>query len=256
MKLVTAACALAAGMALAQVQSANTVGYQDFTGTGSFNLTVATFVPVGTDGSAMTLGNIIGNAAFKAGSDYINIFAGGDFLMSATYSDPADAAYWEIDPGWYTIEDYNGDAENNLNNTALPYGAGIAFCPVSSGAALKYVGELKQAENTLPAPNSFNLCGNTSPKDITLGDITGNASFKAGSDYVNLFDGGDFLMSVTYSDPADAAYWEIDPGWYTIEDYNGDAENNLNNTSIPAGAGFAFCPVTTGARLVVANPME
>ena len=70
-KLVTAACALVAGMAMAQVQSANIVGYQDFTGLGSFNLTVATFLPIGTDGSTMTLGNIVGNSAFVPGTDYL-----------------------------------------------------------------------------------------------------------------------------------------------------------------------------------------
>ena len=245
-------------MAMAQVQSENIVGFQDFTGTGSFNLTAATFVPVGTDGSAMTLGDIVGNAAFKAGSDYINLYTSqGMFITDATYSNPADAAYWQIDPGWYSRDDYNDEALNNLNNTALPYGAGLAFCPVSSGAGLKYVGEVKQADNTLPAPGSFNLVGNTSPVDITLGDITGNASFKAGSDYINLYTSqGMFITDATYSNPTDAAYWQIDPGWYSRDDYNDEALNNLNNTSLPAGAGFAFCPVTTGARLIVKNPME
>ncbi len=240
------------------VESANIVGYQDFTGTGSFNFTVATFLPVGTDGSTMTLGNIVGNDNFKAGSDYINLFtSSGDFITDATYSNPTDAARWGIDPGWYSIDDYNDEAENNLNNTSIPYGMGIAFCPVSSGAGLKYVGEVKQAANTLPAPGTFNLVGNTSPVDITLGDITGNDSFKAGSDYINLFTNtGDFITDATYSNPTDAARWGIDPGWYSIDDYNDEAENNLNNTSIPAGAGFAFCPVTSGARLIVTNPME
>ena len=119
------------------VDSANIVGFQDFTGTGSFNFTVATFLPIGTDGSTMTLGNITGNASFVPGTDFIDLFTStGDFITDATYSDPADAAYWNIDPGWYSREDYNNDAENNLNSTALPAGAGFAFCKTTSTARL------------------------------------------------------------------------------------------------------------------------
>ena len=115
---------------------------------------------------------------------------------------------------------------------------------------------MKQADNTLPAPGTFNVCGNTSPKDITLGDITGNASFIPGTDYIDLFDSaGDFITDATYSDPADAAYWEIEPGWYSRDDYANDAEHNLNNTSIPAGAGFAFVRGTSTARIIVKNPI-
>ena len=239
------------------VESANIVGYQDFTGEGSFNLTVATFLPVGTDGSTMTLGDIVGNAAFKPGTDYINLYTStGDFIMNATYSNPTDAASWGITPGWYTRADYEGDAVNNLNSTAIPYGSGVAFVRTTSGAALKYVGELKQAENTLPAPGSFNLVGNTSPKDITLGDIVGNAAFKPGTDYINLYTStGDFIKNATYSNPTDAASWGIAPGWYTRADYEGDAVNNLNNTPIPAGSGFAFVKTTSAARLIIANPI-
>ena len=236
------------------VESANVVGYQDFTGSGSYNITVATFLPVGTDGSEMTFGSITGNASFVPGTDYVNIFSGGDFVMAITYSNPADAAYWGIDPGWYEREDYNNDAENNLNNTPMPYGCGFSFARTTQGAGLIYAGEVKEAANTLPAPGSYNICGNTSPKNITLGDITGNASFVPGTDYVNLFNGGDFWMAITYSNPTDAAYWGIDPGWYEREDYNNDAENNLNNTPIPAGYGFSFAKTTSAARLIVADP--
>ena len=123
-------------MAMAQVQSANIVGFQDFTGTGSFNLTVATFLPVGTDGSTMTLGDIVGNAAFVPGTDYVNIYNGANYVMSITYSNPADAAYWGINPGWYEREDYNNDAENNLNSTSVPAGAGLAFVKTTAAARL------------------------------------------------------------------------------------------------------------------------
>lgn len=258
MKKVTTLFALAAiagGSALAVVESKNTVGFQEFTGTGSFNLTVATFLPVGTDGSGMVLSNIVGNASFVPGTDYVNIYDGGTFLMDVTYSDPVDAAGWGIEPGWYGVTDYNNDAENNLNTTPLPYGVGFAFAPVTSGAGLKYVGELKEADNTLPASGTFNLCGNTTPKDITLANVKGNAEFVPGTDYVNLYNGGTFVIDITYSDPADAASWGIDPGWYGVTDYNNDAETNLNSTPIPAGGGFSFARTTAGARLIIENPV-
>ena len=205
----------------------------------------------------MTLGNIIGNANFVPGTDYINIYDNrGMFVIDATYSDPVDAAGWGIDPGWYGVTDYNNDAENNLNATAMPYGAGFAFVRSTPGAAVKYVGELKQEANTLPAPGSFNLCGNTSPKDITLAQVKGNSSFVPGTDYINLYDNrGMFIIDATYSDPVDAAGWGIDPGWYGVTDYNNDAENNLNATSVPAGSGFAFVRSTPAARLVIDSPM-
>ena len=259
-KLVSVAMSLVAGLALAEtaVESANIVGYQDFNGTGSFTLAVPTFLPVGTDGSTMKLGDLMANEDFAAGYDAIKLYNGGTLIKTVTfypYDDPDD---YDIPGGWYEKTDFNeSDEPTLLNDTSLPYGIGFVFDRANSNAAVKFVGEVKESDTTLPSTGSFTLCGNTTPVDYTLADFEGNESFKAGYDAIKLYNGGTLDKTVTfypYDDPDD---YDIPGGWYEKTDFNeSDEPTLLNDTPIPAGRGFAFDRANANARVVVKNPLS
>ncbi len=126
-------------MALADggVQSANIVGYQDFNGTGGFTLAAPSFLPVGTDGSTMTLGDIVANDDFAYGSDAISLYNGGDFVMDVTYYPPTDPEKYGIAGGWYEKDDFNeSDEPTLLNSTPIPAGRGFAFFRRTSTARI------------------------------------------------------------------------------------------------------------------------
>ena len=249
------AAAVAAG-AMA-VESQNIVGTQDFNGTGGFTLAAPGFLPVGTDGSGMTLGDLMANADFVSGSDAISLYNGGNFVKDVTFYPYDDPDGYGIAGGWYEIDDFNdSDDPTLLNDTPVPFGTGFAFSRSTSTAAITFVGEVKDSATTLPSTGGFTLCGNASPVDMTLANFSGNADFVSGSDAISLYNGGNFDKDVTFYPYDDPDGYGIAGGWYEIDDFNdSDDPVLLNSTSIPAGRGFAFSRSTATARIIVANPM-
>ena len=127
------AAAVAAG-AMA-VESQNIVGTQDFNGAGSFTLAAPSFLPVGTDGSSMTLGDLMANGSFVPGDDAIALFNGGTFLKYVTFYPYNDPSSFGISGGWYEIDDFNNSDEPVLlNSTSIPAGRGFAFTRANSAA--------------------------------------------------------------------------------------------------------------------------
>ncbi len=118
-----------AGICLAAdgVESANIVGYQEFGGNSTFNMTAATFVPVGTDGSTMKLGDLQGNDLFDPTSDTVSIFDGGSIVLVATYISSAIASDLGVIPGWYDYNKLNGSEFENVDNTSILAGVGFVF---------------------------------------------------------------------------------------------------------------------------------
>ena len=113
------------------------VGYQDFNGTGGFTLTVPTFIPVGTDGSGLKLGDLKAGEDFVAGADAISLFNGGNLSMQVTfypYDDPDD---FGIPGGWYEKTDFNeSDEPTLLNDTSTAAGQGFAFSRANAAARI------------------------------------------------------------------------------------------------------------------------
>ena len=251
--MIAAAAALWATVGMADVESNNIVGYQDFNGTGGFTLTVPTFINVGTDGSGLKLGDLKAGKDFVAGADAISLYNGGELLMKVTfypYDDPDD---FGIPGGWYELSDFNeSDEPTLLNDMSIPFGTGFAFSRVNAAATITYAGEVKLTATTLPSTGGFTLCGNVAPMDLTLAQIFGNDSFVAGADAISLYKGGELEKKVTfypYDDPDD---FGIPGGWYELNDFNeSDEPTLLNNTPIAAGQGFAFSRVNAAARIIV-----
>ena len=124
-KMITMAAALAAGIALADVQSANVVGYQNngFAGQG-YAMGAATFLAVGTAPADMTLGMLAPNDAFyQRGSKITFVSPGGgnakyysdyfkkEVTKTLVYQKEDDA---EDGEGWYL--DYDVSDEGGLCN--------------------------------------------------------------------------------------------------------------------------------------------
>ena len=111
-KLVTAACALVAGLAMADggVQSANTVGYQEITLYPGMNMVSINFAKVG-DNTGMTLdeifpGNTQGLTAYRndGQADYVMVWDGSTQTYPNTYflyvsrqaNDPEKDYTWRV----------------------------------------------------------------------------------------------------------------------------------------------------------------
>lgn len=242
---------------MADVESANIVGYQDFNGTGGFTLTVPTFIPVGTDGSSLKLGDLKATEGFVPGADAITLFNGGNFDKYVTFYPYDDPDGYGIPGGWYEIDDFNeSDEPTLLNDLPIPYGAGFAFSRANAAASITYCGEVKGSATTLPSTGGFTLCGNVAPMDLTLANFSGNDAFVSGADAITLFNGGNFDKYVTFYPYDDPDGYGIPGGWYEIDDFNeSDEPTLLNSTVIQAGQGFAFSRANSDARIVV-NPSK
>ena len=229
------------------------VGYQNKSLNSGFNYVANTFVPVGTERSEMTLGDITPNSEFISSS--IQFLTPGGATASVT--DPnlgkvkATYIYWtaEDEPvggaGWYFAAD--DDAAYNQNSRVVPFGD--AYCVDRDGgeadAELTYAGEVQTTAVTKSLVSGFNYVGNCCPMNLTLGDITPNEEFISSS--IQFLTSGGATASVT--DPnlgkvkATYIYWtaEDEPvggaGWY----FAADDDAAYNQNSRPIAAGEAFC---------------
>ena len=229
------------------------VGYQNKGLNSGFNYVANTFVPVGTERSEMTLGDIQPNEDFVNSSIQF-LTTGG---ATATVNDPnlgtvkATYVYWTEDDepedgaGWYFLAD--DDAEYNQSSRVIPFGD--AYCVDRAGnesdAGLTFAGEVQTTSVTKDLNSGFNYIGNCSPVNVTLADILPNEDFVNSS--IQFLTTGGATATVVDENlgtvKATYVYWTEDDepedgaGWYFLAD--DDAEYNQNSRAISAGE--AFC---------------
>ncbi|MBR4617171.1 MAG: hypothetical protein IKO55_16310, partial [Kiritimatiellae bacterium] len=222
---------------------------------GNFNLTAITFEPIGSE--TFTLGQIKVNDVFDYGGDYISIWSGGTKLYEATYLGASDAKDFGVDEGWYLRDDFEeGEFEHCKNSEVLAKGKGIVFHRGTSGAALKYSGQVQSSNEVFTGFGNFNITANTTAKTITLGDIKVNSAFDYGGDYISIWNGGTKLYEATYLGASDAADFGVDEGWYLRDDFEeGEFEHCKNSESLPPGKGFVFHRGTAGAAIILPAPL-
>ena len=141
--LVTTISALAvvAGVASAQVQSTNIVGYQDLGGNSGALVSVApTFINVGSAG-AITLADITVNEEGLEGGLMIRFFDSyGDPLDEGDYVYvQGETIYGGYADGWYladTLSTYEFEEESCRNSKPIPAGSGFVLIPYTDGAKL------------------------------------------------------------------------------------------------------------------------
>ena len=210
-------------------------------------------MPVGTDCSEMTLGDIVPNDKFISSS--IQFLTSGGATAKVTVDGLgtvyATYIYWTKDDepvggaGWYLYDD--DTATYNQNSRVIPFGD--AYCVDRDGeepeAALTFAGEVQTTAVTKQLNSKFNYVGNCSPVDLTLGDITPNDKFISSS--IQFLTSGGATAKVTIDGLgtvyATYIYWTKDDepvggaGWYLYDDDT--ATYNQNSRVIAAGE--AFC---------------
>ena len=257
-----------ATVGLCELASANVVGYQnkELKGNSAFNLTVATFKTVGKSANEMTLGDITASSDWITGGDEIKtLLANGAVDKAYTFVGAADAADWHCPLGWYLTVDVNDDTIEDLtpcckNNDPLPLGNGLLVLVASAETTLTYVGEVLSADQpiALKGNSAFNITGNISPVDITLGDITASSDWIAGGDEIKtLLANGAVDKAYTFVGAADAADWHCPVGWYLTADVNDDSIEDLtpcckNDVSVKAGE--AFIVLVASAETTITIP--
>ena len=252
------AVAAMAGAALA-VESKNVVGFQNFGGFGNFNLTAITFEPIGSE--TFTLGQIKVNSAFDNGADYISIWNGGTKLYEASYLSKADAEAEGVEEGWYltsAIEAWEFSAADCKNSEVLAKGKGLVFHRGTSGAAMKYSGQVQAANEVFTGFGNFNITANTTAAPITLGQIKVNSAFDNGADYISIWNGGTKQYEASYLSKADAEAEGVEEGWYltsAIEAWEFSAADCKNSETLPPGKGFVFHRGTSGAGIILPSPL-
>ena len=248
------------------LESANVVGYQNkaLAGGAAFNLTVNTFKAVGKDADKMTLGDIVPSASWMGGSDEIKTLkANGAVDKAYTYMNEQDAKDWGFTPGWYLTSEYNDDSldltDRCKNDELLPLGNGLLVLVGSASTTLTYAGEVLAEDQpiTLKGGAAFNITGNISPVDMTLGDILPSASWMGGSDELKtLKSNGAVDQAYTFMNAQDAKDWGFTPGWYLTSEYNNDSLDLTDRckNSLPVSAGEAFIVLVGSAATTITIP--
>jgi len=234
------------------IVSSSIVGYQNkgFENA-AYNITAATFVPVSGDKNAMTLGDLQPNEDFV--SSAITFMTSGGATPRVDFNGSKVAAryvYWTADDGaedgagWYLEDDE--DATVNQNAVNIPFGTGfLVFRDAGeANANVTFAGAVSTEPTTKSfATSSYNIVGNCSPVDITLGDITVNEDFVSSA--ITFMTSGGATPRVDFNGSKVAAryvYWTADDGaedgagWYLEDDE--DATVNQNSLPIAAGQGF------------------
>ena len=201
-KLMFAAAAIAAGVAVADVTSANVVGYQNIV-TGSdvgrittmtfdkiagVNRTLGEFTPVRVSGTqkfrnnnyTLTFYNASGNQR-KVMEDTEIARLWPDALLDSTISNKAVVVAWNPDEsaagpaGWYLANDYS-NKKYPLKDYVLSDADGFRVTVAKAfaeGVYLTCSGEVCPEIKTIRIPAGQNtLIGNPTPADVTLGSLT------------------------------------------------------------------------------------
>ncbi|MBR4612246.1 MAG: hypothetical protein IKO40_05965, partial [Kiritimatiellae bacterium] len=201
-------------------------------------------------------------SAWDFNSDRIFCYNGALRAFIATYLTKAQAqeiiddsgvAAVAVD-GWYDFDDVGEWGETGTlrcyNDRSIDFGSsGLA---VESTVGIRFVGEVKDgAQNVASA--SYRLVGNCSAADLTLADLkpTDISAWDFNSDRIFCYNGALRAFIATYLTKAQAQEIIDDSGveavavdgWYDFDDVGEWGETGTlrcyNNTSLPAGTGFA-----------------
>ena len=205
--------ALIAGLAMAQVQSANTVGFMDIKDENAaegFNVICPTFTSVGYN--TVVLGDI------KLDGD--NVELREDNLQIFTPSGAAEYVFQWRANGWYDV-----DEREYVNSQVIDRALGVVIDSVNGDITIRSAGEVSKSpvevENCV---QGFNVVGNAFPVDVTVGDIS------LDGDDVELRE--DNLQIFTPTGAAEYVFQWRANGWYDV-----DEKAYVNDTTFPAGLG-------------------
>lgn len=234
MKKLVTAFALCAAVSAMAVESANVVGYQNFTAVAGYTPLAPTFIAVGGTVS-ITAGDVKGDFAEF---DSLQIFGDDGNVSSELFWLVQDSAAPGA-TGWY-----DGDF-NDASTTVLA--AGSAFWVNSAaGATVTIAGQVNSASLVVNAGAGYTPTGNAMPIATTAGALqfTGLAEF----DSLQIF-GND-------GNVATELFWLVQdsaaPG--TTGWYDGDF-NDASTTALAAGAAFWINSAGGGVTMTIPSPL-
>ena len=259
-KLMFAAAALVAGLCMADVTSANIVGYVNSPKEG-YSFAGFCFPQVGGN-EALTYGDLKVNCSEDGSAsdegwammmDSIVVLDGGSYVMDIVYvPEWAAEIYGEIAKGWYELDVYEDGAD--YNSEPLPFGQAVEVCIVDDvGAEIAFAGEVKDAPTVTDVAGYMGIA-NCAPKKIYAEDIIVNCSEDGSAsdegwammmDSIVVLDGGSYVMDIVYvPEWAAEIYGEIAKGWYELDVYEDGADyNHTEDLCWNAGEGFEICVV-------------
>ena len=240
-KLMFAAAAIAAGVAVADVTSANIVGYQNKDVARLLSNQIVTFEKVGAEGSNITeFVPVDENGDKLSGEITVQFYSDrGKMLEDYTYTLGADIDEGYED-GWY---DGNMDEPKSR---PLSFGEGFKVTTTYTGSKLVYAGQVDVGELAIPIPRLLSSTGNVRPCPIKMSDlkpVTEDDEVVSGEITIQFYsDRGKMLEDYTYTLGSDIDEGYED-GWY---DGNMDEPKDKE---LEAGQGFCITTTYTGAFL-------
>ena len=272
-KLMFAIAAVSAGICMADVTSANVVGYEGVSVKASQKCYVGmTFQKLTNEG--LKLGDFGVNADYAPMSDTLTLLdefggtAGTYIYMSQELADAYnDGTGFEFVKGWYDYDemnDWQGDCTVPHKNGVNLYDGEAPMIQASSDDAdLVFAGQVNNQIIPLPcrAGKKTYLC-NASPVEIDFGTITVNEFFAPMSDTLTFLDqfGGTEATYIYMTKELADAYndgtgFTFVAGWYDYDEMNawqGDCTvPSYNSKKIPAGQGFMLQVSDDAAELQI-----
>ena len=216
----------------------------------------------------MTLGDIVASSDWMTGSDEIKtLLANGAVDQAYTYITPDIAAEAGCPVGWYLTADVTDESKLETigdyckNGESLPLGNGLLVLVASAETTLTYAGEVLTADQpiALKGNSAFNITGNVSPVDITLGDIVASSDWMTGSDELKtLKANGAVDQAYTYVTPDVAAEAGCPAGWYLTADVTDESKletiGDYCKNDVPVKAGEAFVVLVASAATTITVP--
>lgn len=235
-KLMFAVAALAAGVACAEITSANVVGYQTKDTVEGFNFMAPTFQPVG--GGEVHIQDIkLDKSTAESWADNIQVLDEGGATVATYYYATADESGYGVD-GWLSEDG------GSIADITIPEGSSV-IVETSNKSSVTFAGQVGATATVVTSVAGFNFVGNTSPVAIDIQTIVIDPAMATSwADNIQILDEGGATVATYYYAIADESGYGAD-GWLS-EDGGSIAE-----VEIPAGLGFIVETENAGVTITL-----
>ena len=240
-------------------------------------MNVGTFLACGKAKADMTFGDISAERDFLFTQDNLmtltTVGRTGDIVTYLTQEEADEYGIEGLKAGWYDMDYVNNGwdwesvipAEYCWNNKKLPYGT-MVIMQGSDGAKINYAGEVLPKNHQFEiVGGQYNMVGNATPVDLTLGDIVASRDFLFTQDNLMTLTTvgrtGNVLTYLTKEEADEYGIEGLKAGLYDLDYVNNgwDWESVIpedqcfNKLPIPAGYGF-IAQGSDGATIELPTP--
>ena len=273
-KLLFAAAAFAAGVSMADITSANVVGYQNHKMYGSgITWILSTFQDLNNTLEEQTLASfqVPKDAGFTSGDSIILEIWGSDGTLQGSYSfvDNDNAATWGLTkPGWYPldlIQEWTATDDDLADNTIIPFGSGVIITSGEADSTVTFAGQVLGEKSYTVSGSAITWTGNATPVNLWLKDfaLPSDAGFTSGDSIILEIwnESGSLDGSYSFLDADNAATWGLTkPGWYPldlIQEWTATDDDCANDTvMIPSGKMVIITSGEADTTLTLPDPTK